>query len=98
MVERSLMLQQMLRAAGYTKRDGVATAGIRLVSRLAKQHRMRDWPHTRSVEDYDALIEVVKVHLAERVVPPNDPSSATRPTRAFDCNRDAMAGFAAAHG
>ena len=31
-------------------------------------------------------------------VPPNDPSSATRPTRAFDCNLDAMAGFAAAHG
>ena len=28
----------------------------------------------------------------------NDPSSATRPTRAFDCNLDAMAGFAAAHG
>ena len=28
---------------------------------------------------------------------PNDPSSATRPTRAFDCNLDAMAGFAAAH-
>src|SRR5206468_11892285 len=26
---------------------------------------------------------------------PNDPSSATRPTRAFDCNRSAMAGFAA---
>ena len=32
------------------------------------------------------------------VKPPNDPSSATRPTKAFDCNRDAMAGFAAAHG
>src|SRR6266487_3541031 len=29
---------------------------------------------------------------------PNDPSSATRPTRGHDCNRDAMAGFAAAHG
>lgn len=29
---------------------------------------------------------------------PNDPSSATRPTKAFDCNRDATAGFAAAHG
>jgi len=29
---------------------------------------------------------------------PNDPSSATRPTRAFDCNLDAMAEFAAAHG
>jgi hypothetical protein len=28
----------------------------------------------------------------------NDPSSATRRTRACDCNRDAMAGFAAAHG
>ena len=28
----------------------------------------------------------------------NDPSSATRPASAFDCNRDAMAGFAAAHG
>ncbi len=28
----------------------------------------------------------------------NDSSSATRPTRAFDCNRDAMAGFAAAYG
>ena len=29
---------------------------------------------------------------------PNDPSSATRPARASDCNREAMAGFAAAHG
>jgi len=28
----------------------------------------------------------------------NDPSSATRPTRRSDCNRDARAGFAAAHG
>ncbi len=28
--------------------------------------------------------------------PPNDP--ATRPARAFDCNLDEMAGFAAAHG
>jgi hypothetical protein len=31
-------------------------------------------------------------------VPPNDPSSATRPAGRHDCNRDAMAGFAAAHG
>jgi hypothetical protein len=29
---------------------------------------------------------------------PNDSSSATRPARALDCNRSAMAGFAAAHG
>lgn len=28
----------------------------------------------------------------------NVPSSATRPTGRNDCNRDAMAGFAAAHG
>ena len=34
----------------------------------------------------------------EKVFGHNDPSSATRPTRAFDCNRDAMAGFAGAHG
>ena len=33
-----------------------------------------------------------------RELMPNDPSSATRPTRASDCNREAMAGFAAAHG
>jgi hypothetical protein len=31
-------------------------------------------------------------------VSPNDPSSATRPTGRHDCNSDAMAGFAAAHG
>jgi hypothetical protein len=30
--------------------------------------------------------------------PPNDPSSATRPTRAFDCNLDAMAGLDAMKG
>ena len=37
---------------------------------------------------------------APTALPPNDPSAATRPTRAFDCNRDAMAGLegAAAHG
>jgi hypothetical protein len=28
----------------------------------------------------------------------NDPSSATRPKRALECNVDVMAGFAAAHG
>ena len=38
------------------------------------------------------------VENAHGVKPPNDPSSATRPTRASDCNLDAMAGFAAAHG
>jgi hypothetical protein len=65
MVERSLTLQRMLRAAGYVKHDGVATAGISLVSRLARQHKLRDWPHTRSIKDYDSLIEVLRVHLAQ---------------------------------
>jgi hypothetical protein len=32
------------------------------------------------------------------MLPPNDPSSATRRTGRNDCNRDAPAGFAAAHG
>ena len=32
-----------------------------------------------------------------RAAVPNDPSSATQPTRTCDCNREAMAGFAAAH-
>jgi hypothetical protein len=32
------------------------------------------------------------------IMPPNDPSSATRRTGRNDCNRDAPAGFAAAHG
>ena len=37
--------------------------------------------------------------LRERVAySPNDPSSATRPTRRVDWNSSAMAGFAAAHG
>src|SRR5439155_1145444 len=37
------------------------------------------------------------VHSPDVSLQPNDPSSATRPTRALDCNLDAMAGFAAAH-
>ena len=40
-------------------------------------------------------MRVWRMSIARR---PNDPSSATRPTRACDCNLDAMAGFAAAHG
>ncbi len=58
--------------------------------------------HTLSVNtmDPDAIVTAVcaRVRVVIRVVPPNDPSSATRPTRAHDCNLDAMAGFAAAPG
>ena len=48
------------------------------------------------------LAATVNVVLYDRMckarATPNDPSSATRPTRACACNRDAMAGFAAAPG
>ncbi len=37
-------------------------------------------------------------HIVRVSMRSNDPSSATRPTRALDCNLDAMAGLAAAHG
>jgi hypothetical protein len=38
------------------------------------------------------------LHASWRAMQANDPSSATRPAGRVDCNRDAMAGFAAAHG
>ena len=40
----------------------------------------------------------VHTRVFNRVSTPNDPSSATRPAGRHDCNSDAMAGFAAAHG
>ncbi len=52
----------------------------------------------RKLPDGKVCLVIVVVHIGGDVKPPNDPSSATRPTRASDCNRDAMAGFAAAHG
>ena len=48
---------------------------------------------------FETACERIRCELAQGVLlPPNDPSSATRPMRACACNRDAMAGFAAAHG
>ena len=46
------------------------------------------------------LLEIAGVVRGIRDVrhTPNDPSSATRPTRGYACNQSAMAGFAAAHG
>src|SRR5258708_1136255 len=55
------------------------------------QTTRRRIPFARCVQDDRAWPRLL-------VVRSNDPSSATRPTRAFDCNLDAMAGFAAAHG
>jgi hypothetical protein len=51
----------------------------------------------RTGRDFD-LFDSCDVFHKRVILTPNDSSSATRPTRAFDCNLDAMAGFAAAHG
>ena len=48
-----------------------------------------DWKYTHPMENEKGI---------RTLEMPNDPSSATRPTRRVDCNLDAMAGFAAAHG
>jgi len=45
------------------KRLRSLTAGIQLVSRVAKAHGLRDWPHTQTPADYDALIDVVREAL-----------------------------------
>jgi hypothetical protein len=62
-VERSLRLQRILRDAGYRKGSGISNQGIRLVSRVAKRERLRDWPNTRSWADYDALIAAVAAEI-----------------------------------
>ena len=53
-------------------------------ARLAKQTPEADWIFRRSSWE-----------MARNAY---DPSSATRPARRNDCNREVMAGFAAAHG
>jgi hypothetical protein len=70
MSSRSYFLQELLKSAGYHKtsqlgipRVQVSKAGLELVSRVAKENNLRDWPHTRNVADYDALIRAVKEHL-----------------------------------
>ena len=42
--------------------------------------------------------KTVRIEHGVWTLVPNDPSSATRHTGRHDCNRDAHAGFAAAHG
>ena len=65
MGQQSAALQEVLREAGYVKKDGrsVSTEGIRLVSQVARSRNLRDWPHTQTVEDYTALINAVAEHL-----------------------------------
>jgi len=69
MGQRSQTLQRILGAAGYKDGGGVGTPGIRLVSQLAKSNKLRDWPYTRTVADYDKLIEVTRAHLRQNAAP-----------------------------
>jgi len=62
-VEKSLQLQELLRAAGFGAGAGVSTAGIRLVSSVARREGLRDWPFTKTLQDYDALIAAVAKEL-----------------------------------
>ena len=64
MVLYSNNLKRMLMEAGHRRGDGVSTAGIKLVSRVAKENAIRDWPHTRNTEDYEKLTDAVRAHLA----------------------------------
>lgn len=66
---RSTTLQQLLRAAGHVKGSGVSSSGISLVTRLARQHRLRDWSATRTLAEYDALLRVVHDYLTQAAQP-----------------------------
>lgn len=50
----SRKLERMIAELGLSRTDG-----IRLVTKLAKQHKLRDWPNTRNEQDYLALMAVV---------------------------------------
>src|SRR5438093_1648282 len=54
----------------------------------------------RSVTGVTWLQETIasRQTVSKRVMPPNDPNSATAATRRADCNRDGPPPFAAAHG
>jgi hypothetical protein len=64
---KSAQLQQLLRTAGFVKGDGISGPGLKLVSQVAKDRNLRDWPHTRTLEDYDRLIAAVAAKLGDEV-------------------------------
>ncbi len=66
MVRKSNELEELLRAAGFIKGTTVSRGGIRLVSQLAKDHKLRDWAQTQTLDDYDALIAVTRRHFINR--------------------------------
>ena len=75
------------------------TFETRALPTIEMQLKPRKWLPLKMPDDrwyFDS--EAERDEVLKVLMPPNDPSSATRPTRALDCNLDAMAGFAAAHG
>jgi hypothetical protein len=62
-----------------------------------KEWDTRTWEDERVLQYFDGK-RWRDVPTVKRKAKPNDPSSATRPTGRRDCNSDARAGFAAAHG
>jgi len=67
MVLKSQELQQLLRQHGFAKpgSGSVTAAGCNLVRQVAKLRGLRDWPDTRTPEDYDALIAAVTAHFQD---------------------------------
>jgi hypothetical protein len=59
----SLKLQEMLQGHGFRKGSGVSTAGIELVSAVARERGLRDWKDTQTPDDYRALIAAVRERL-----------------------------------
>ena len=93
-IENALLVKELAKAAGYlasvrTDRKKTDTDG----NVWALQ--TMDW--AEGAVEYAASANAA-LELHDDAKPSNDPSSATRPTGRVDCNSDAMAGFAAAHG
>ena len=96
--------------AGLSKKSGVNEVNELPKLRLAEILDMGIRPDVQNqvfelceIDSHDVEylpVETNSVNVANRrrADTPNDPSSATRPTGRVDCNLDAQAGFAAAHG
>jgi hypothetical protein len=89
--DRGEITQQEGKWAG----DGIAARHIARNARHVEAERHR---HGGKACDGDPAESVGRCDEPVHRRAPNDPSSATRPAGRHDCNSDAMAGFAAAHG
>ena len=92
---------------GQIRRASESQSKAGLVRQGGPQAMSESKPQTRQVTEGNHVAPAAPLRRRSKIsilayregrTPPNDPSSATRPARASDCNREAMAGFAAAHG